>query len=96
MNCFSLNCRGAGNKPTVRDIVGLTRSTGAKLVFLSETRQKAEKMKGLRGRLGLKGFVGIDSDGRSGGLALYWHDQMVISVQDITDRYIDLYVQITS
>jgi ABC-type lipopolysaccharide export system ATPase subunit len=71
MNCLSLNCRGAGNKPTVREIVGLAKSTSAKIVFLSETRQTSVKMRRLRARLGLRGFAGIDSNGLSGGLALY-------------------------
>jgi hypothetical protein len=96
MNCFSLNCRGAENKPTVPDIVGLSRSTNAKLVFLCETRQKADKLRGLRVRLGLKGFVGFDSDGRSGGLAFFWHEQLVVNVQEVTSSYIDLHIQVSA
>jgi hypothetical protein len=43
--------------------------------------------------LGLKGFAGISSDGLSGGLALFWHDQISVEIQDINERYIDAYVR---
>ena len=76
MNCLSWNCRGVGNKPTVRDLVALVRATESKIVFLCETRQSAEKVRRLRARLGLRGFAGVDSVGLSGGLALFWCDQM--------------------
>ena len=35
-----------------------------------------------RGRLGLKGFCGVGSDGMSGGLALYWHESYVVEILD--------------
>jgi hypothetical protein len=33
-------------------------------------------MRSYRGKFGLKGFDGIDSTGMSGGLALYWHENL--------------------
>lgn len=95
MNCLSWNCRGAANKPTVRDMVGLARAANASLVFLCETRQKANKMRRLRGRLGLSGFVGCDSDGRSGGLALFWCERIHVEIQEINERYIDAYIRLS-
>jgi hypothetical protein len=50
-------------------------------------------MRRLRHRLGLKGFVGFSSNGLSGGLALYWHEQLSVDVQSINERYIDAYVR---
>jgi hypothetical protein len=64
-------------------------------VFLSETRQKAERVRRLRSRLGLRGFLGVDSDGLSGGLALFWCDQLHVEVQSSCERYIDVHVRIT-
>jgi hypothetical protein len=49
-------------------------------------------MRRLRHRLGLKGFAGFSSDGLSGGLALFWHDQINVEVQHVNERYIDAYV----
>jgi endonuclease/exonuclease/phosphatase family metal-dependent hydrolase len=50
-------------------------------------------MRRLRHRLGLKGFVGVSSNGQSGGLALFWHDQIMVEVKDLNERYIDVYVR---
>jgi hypothetical protein len=63
--------------------------------FLCETRQKAEKVRRLRGRIGLKGFVGVDSDGLTGGLALFWNDQIKVEVQSVCERYIDVHVRLS-
>jgi hypothetical protein len=65
------------------------------MVFLCETRQKAEKMRRLRGRLGLKGFTGLDSEGRSGGLALFWSENLHVEVQEVTTRYIDMFLRLS-
>jgi hypothetical protein len=62
-------------------------------VFLSETRQKAERVRRLRGRLGLRGFTGVDSEGLSGGLALFWWDQLHVEVISSCERYIDVHVR---
>ena len=51
-------------------------------------------MKKLRGRLGLKGFCGVDSSGMSGGLAMYWHENYVVDVLDKDDRHVDALVRV--
>ena len=50
-------------------------------------------MKRIRNRLGLKGFVGVDSVGLSGGLALYWLESSDVMVLDKEERYIDVLVR---
>jgi hypothetical protein len=50
-------------------------------------------MRRLRHRLGLKGFAGCSSDGLSEGLALFWHDQLEVEIQNINERYIDAYIR---
>jgi hypothetical protein len=47
----------------------------------------------LRHRLGLKGFVGFNSSGLSGGLALFWHESLLVEIQSVNERYIDVYVR---
>jgi hypothetical protein len=76
MNCISFNYRGAGNNPTVKELSLISQTWSPRLFFLCETRQNKNKMRRLRHRLGLKGFAGFSSDGLSGGLALYWHEQL--------------------
>ena len=94
MNLLCWNCRGGGNPWTVRDLATLVASHSPKLVFLCETRQKATKMKRLRNWLGLRGFLDVDSNGMSGGLALYWHENCVVEVLESDERYIDAKIKL--
>jgi hypothetical protein len=52
-------------------------------------------MRKLRGRLGLKGFAGVDSAGMSGGLALFWHESIHVEVKDENERFIDVWMRVT-
>ena len=89
MNCLSWNCRGGGNSRAVRELATVCQSRSPMFVFLCETRQKETKMRRIRNRLGLKGFCGVDSDGLSEGLALYWYESLHVDVLDKSNRFID-------
>jgi hypothetical protein len=88
-----LQLSGAGNNPTVRELATISEVWSQRLLFLCETRQSNNKMRRLHHRLGLGGFTGFNSDGLSGGLALFWHDQIIVEVQEVNGRYIDVYVR---
>lgn len=96
MSCLVWNCRGIGNATIVRDLCALVKEAGSHIVSLSETRQKVEKVRCLRSRLGLKGFVGVNSEGMSGGLALFWHKSVCMEVNVLNKRFIDAYVRLVS
>src|SRR5438128_2581799 len=95
MNCVGWNCRGARNAVTVHELGVLQRTHQAKVFFLCETRQSCERMKRLRSCLGLKGFVGVDCNGFSGGLALFWHESVDVDVKVLCDRYIDVWMRVS-
>jgi hypothetical protein len=84
------------NNPTVRELATLSRVWSPNLVFLCETRQNKNKMRSLRNKLGLKGFVGSSSVGLSGGLALFWHENVSVEIQSINEIVIDAYVRLQS
>lgn len=92
-NCLVWNCRGVGGSRTVRELVSLNSIHHPSFVFLCETRQNKDKVRRLCSRLGLRGFAGVSSAGFSGGLALFWDDQMCIEVKELDERYIDVYVR---
>ncbi len=73
----------SGNAAIVCDLCAITREARSHLVFLCETRQSVEKISKLRRRLGLSGFVGISSEGMSGGLALFWHESVYVDIKEI-------------
>lgn len=50
-------------------------------------------MEKLRWRLGLRGFEGVASDGKSGGLALFWHESLDVEVWGKSNWYIDVCVR---
>jgi exonuclease III len=79
----------------VRELATLSRVWSPNLVFLCETRQNKNKMRLLRNKLGLKGFVGFSSVGLSGGLALFWHENVSVEIQSINERVIDAYVRLS-
>jgi hypothetical protein len=92
MNCLSLNCRGARNDATINEVDVLVKTYIPKMVFLCETRKKSKQMARYKGRLGLRGFAGFDSDGMSGGLALCWLESLQVEVKDANARFIDVLV----
>uniref|UniRef100_A0A453IQP4 Endonuclease/exonuclease/phosphatase domain-containing protein n=2 Tax=Aegilops tauschii subsp. strangulata TaxID=200361 RepID=A0A453IQP4_AEGTS len=92
MNILAWNCRGVGNRRTVREVLALVKANDPKLVFLSETRQDVAKVEKLKWRLGLKGFHGVSSNGKSGGLALFWDESLSVTVLDACCHYIDVRV----
>jgi hypothetical protein len=65
------------------------------LVFLSETRRNKNKVRSLRNRLGLRGFAGVNSEGMSGGLALFWHESMFVEIKDMNKNFIDAYIRMS-
>ncbi|RLM70126.1 hypothetical protein C2845_PM17G06640 [Panicum miliaceum] len=64
----------AGEPRTVRELEALVKANSPKIIFLAETRQRGVRLSHLRWRLGLKNFVAVDSFGKSGGLAVFWHE----------------------
>jgi hypothetical protein len=65
----------------VRELALISQVWSPRLLFLCETRHNKNKMRCLCHRLGLKDFAGVSSDGLSGGLALFWHEQLIIDIQ---------------
>jgi hypothetical protein len=63
---------------------------------LCETRNSEARVSNLRWRLGLKNCIAVDSDGRSGGLALFWHESVEVNLIEKNFRYIDVSTRLSS
>jgi exonuclease III len=70
MSIFSWNCQGLGNLRTVRELRRLVKEKKPNIVFLMETKLRANKMEKVQSQLGFEHMLVVDCVGKSGGLAL--------------------------
>jgi hypothetical protein len=96
MDALCWNCRGTGLPQAVQELSTLVRANSPSLVFLCETRHSESTIANLRWRLGLKNCIAVDSDGRSGGLALFWHEFVEVYLIEKNFRYIDVSTRIST
>lgn len=77
MRTIAWNCRGAGRASIarakiVRALKELIRESNPDIVFLSETKIKSPKINKICDRLKFVDSWCVDSNGKSGGLVLFW------------------------
>jgi hypothetical protein len=59
------------------------------ILFLMETKLQRTKMTCLRVKLGFDSMFVVDSVGRSGGLALFWKEDVQLEIQNYSNRHIN-------
>ncbi|KAK6146582.1 hypothetical protein DH2020_020451 [Rehmannia glutinosa] len=89
MNILSWNCRGLGNPRTIRELRELIRIKSPHLVFLCETKSNHSSIDKLKNSLNLHG-ISVESNGRSGGLALLWRKNIQVSLRVFSSHFIDV------
>ena len=92
MNFFVWNCRGLGNPETVRELHDIVKREVPALVFVAETKIEGRRVSDLTGRLGFEGCYPVNSDGLSGGLALFWSNKVDVTLNNFSDQHIDVSV----
>lgn len=94
MNHFmSWNCRGIGVAMTIRALRDLVSQYRPSILFLCETKAKRRKVDHLRRLLTFDhGFV-VNAVGRSGGLALFWKDDVSVSIASFCKNFIHAKVE---
>ncbi|XP_059431636.1 uncharacterized protein LOC132165159 [Corylus avellana] len=93
MNIISWNCRGLGNLRTVHDLCRMVKEKRPSMVFLMETKLRKVKMEVIRYKLGFSNLFVVDCVGKSGGLALLWGDDVVVDIQNYSQRHINGIIQ---
>jgi exonuclease III len=98
MKILSWNCRGLGKPSAVRDLRQLIKTHQPDLIFLSETKlQKSDFL--LRNKSFGNTFLNFVVDctisprNRSGGLALFWSNNVNVSIIGYNNNMIDCYVE---
>nr|GEW89154.1 putative reverse transcriptase domain, ribonuclease H-like domain, aspartic peptidase domain protein [Tanacetum cinerariifolium] len=72
---------GVGRPLTVSNLRELCRVHRPDVVLLLETKNKQNKLESIRWSTCFNGHFYVDSMGRSGGLALWWRDNLAINVE---------------
>lgn len=77
MSMLSWNLRGLGNHRSVQVLKDLLHFKRPKIVFVMETKINGARLNYICDVLGFNNFFAVDSIGLSGGLGLFWNDNMV-------------------
>ena len=92
MNCLNWNCRGLGNQRLVRELSVLVKSKGPRLVFLMETKKKNSYMEKIRCHLKFDNMFLVPRRHFSGGLALFWSNDLDLHIRTFSSHHIDAVV----
>lgn len=92
MRILSWNCRGLQQATAIRALLDVHTSRCPDMLFLSETRLDEWPAECLRRRLKMDHKEIVRSDGRSGGLALYWKKEISVSLNFKSDNFIDVFI----
>ena len=89
MNLLCWNCRGLGNAPTVQELREIAKKFAPRVLCIVETQISGERAENLKNTLGYDNSFAVNSSGRSGGLAMYWNDEINIEILGYSRYHID-------
>ncbi|GLT33351.1 hypothetical protein SLA2020_079490 [Shorea laevis] len=87
------NCRGLGNSMTLAELKKLLRIHTPQLLFLSESKRTVAEMDRIRLELGFSNCFAVGSNGRSGGLAMLWNEEVQVQLLSYSLTHIDMEIQ---
>lgn len=83
------NCRGLGNPSTVNSLYDLVRKYSPDLLFLSETKSSFSDIKKIQCKLMFDHCNCVEAIGKGGGLALFWNNNISLTVSAKNSHVID-------
>ncbi|KAL9675743.1 hypothetical protein QQ045_003949 [Rhodiola kirilowii] len=93
MKLLCWNCRGVGGPRTVRLLGDFVRTHHPSILGLIETKKEDGNWDSLRFKLGFRGCLFVNSQGRSGGLALLWTEEIEVELCGLSFFHIDVVVK---
>ena len=90
MKILGWNCRGMLSTTAVRELLDLQERVRADLIFLSESHLNNCKADELRRVLSFDSMFVVESDGRAGGLVLFYHKVNKVELNYISANFIDI------
>ncbi|KAK8482329.1 hypothetical protein V6N11_035672 [Hibiscus sabdariffa] len=88
------NVRGLGNKDTVRALKNAVFKYRDDIIFLSETKQKKRYIKKIHMKLKIDNVFYVELDGISGGLALWWSNDVKLFIVHYDKNFVDTKISI--
>ena len=92
MSLLCWNCRGAGKPATVRELRDLTRQLAPSVLCIVETQIEGSRVENLAGSLVFKNSFAVNSYGRSGGLGVFWNDEIKLVVDGYSKYHINVVI----
>lgn len=93
MSILAWNCRDLGSSLAVRTLIDDVRKKDPFLVFLVETKAGTSRIKRIQTKLDYTQGIVVQSDRRSGGLALLWREGTEVSFKSSSNSHIDVLVR---
>ncbi|CAM8905878.1 unnamed protein product [Rhodiola kirilowii] len=93
MKSLVWNCRGLGHSRSVRELAEMVRNHRPMLVGLQETKIDASRLEAVRKRLGFKHGFQVPRIGLAGGLALWWKEEVTLTILSYSKLHIDAMVE---
>ena len=80
MSTLCWNYRGAGKPATINELRTLTKRFAPSIVCIVETQIEGSRVENMVGTLGFNKSFAVSSSGRSGGLCIFWNDEIKVEV----------------
>ena len=94
MSALCWNCRGAGKPAAVRQLREFARKFAPTVLGVVETHIDGARVEDLESTLGYENSYAISSQGRSGGIGIFWNNSSNIEILGDSCYHIDAKVQV--
>jgi hypothetical protein len=92
MSLFFWNWRGLANYTTIRELRNLVAQNRPSVLCVVETQIQSGRARNLSRSFGFDNCYAVSSDGRSGGLAMYWNNNLRLELIHFSQYHIDMIV----
>jgi exonuclease III len=92
MKLTAWNCHILGNRAAVQSLLDLQKQEDSDILFLSETKLESKQVEVFSWKLGLTNMLCRPSEGRSGGIVLFWCIGVDVSLKTMSKYFIDVEV----
>lgn len=93
MSTLCWNCRGAGNATTVRELREFARKFAPTVLCIVETQISGTRVEARASSLGYDKAYAIDSQGRSGGIGLFWNNTISVEILGDSVYHVDAKIE---